>query len=437
MQKIPQIFPSVIVDRVALLLGALGEMMIQMEMKFDRPLDADRLKQALALALDAEPVLGCRLVEHPRRPYWERWPEPRMNFFMADSAAEYENFKTQKLDAGHGPQLKGCLWRDPAGDQLLLKVSHATADAGGTKDVAALVAGIYRRLAREPRFRPEPNLLGSRGIGQILRRLPWRAFPRIYWNFLKGVRRSTSPPVTLKLNWDHEPRGPLRYVCRHLLPDRVADLAAYGRARQATLNDLLLAAIYRALARIGRWDGRATLRLMMTVDLRRYLPRQRGEAITNLSAIEHHFLGADLGADFDSTLHKIAAGTRQRKADWWGLNDWVGLLPSLAVLPFRRMQAIYDRVLNLLVSRGTLENALTNMGPIDPGGLVFDEAPRAAWLLVPPIYPPQFGVGVTGYAGSLTLSAGVYTEAGPDSLAEKFFEAVLAELPAGATDEVS
>jgi NRPS condensation-like uncharacterized protein len=73
---------------------------------------------------------------------------------------------------------------------------------------------------------------------------------------------------------------------------------------------------------------------------------------------------------------------------------------------------------------------LTNMGPLDPGRLYFDGFPDHARLLVPPIHPPGLGVGLSGYRGALTLSAGVYPETGGDQVAAKFLDGIVAELAA-------
>jgi hypothetical protein len=67
------------------------------------------------------------------------------------------------------------------------------------------------------------------------------------------------------------------------------------------------------------------------------------------------------------------------------------------------------------------------MGPISFEDVDFGIRPRSAWLLCPPIYPPIFGAGVTGYAGSLTLSAGSRLAALP--FIERFLDRMLAELP--------
>ena len=189
--------PSVLTDRVTSYVACLWDLMIQLELEFAGKLDVERLAKALELTLEAEPVLGCRFVEHWRRPYWERCAQSaREVFALARSEEEYEAFKIASLDAGTGPQLKACLWPSSAGSRLLLKVGHEVADAGGVKDVASTVSRLYARLADNPEYRPEPDLKGSRGLWQVMRHVPRRAYPRIYLNFLRETWSSQVPRAT-------------------------------------------------------------------------------------------------------------------------------------------------------------------------------------------------------------------------------------------------
>jgi hypothetical protein len=72
---------------------------------------------------------------------------------------------------------------------------------------------------------------------------------------------------------------------------------------------------------------------------------------------------------------------------------------------------------------------LTNTGPIDPATVSFDGEPDRAWLMMMPLHPPLFGVGVSSYRGSLTLSAGEFPPAMTRVTAASFFEALADELP--------
>jgi NRPS condensation-like uncharacterized protein len=428
MNSIPRRFPSRTVDRGVSLLGYAGDMMIQLELEFAEQLDAERLARAFDLTLDAEPVLGCRFVDHWRRPYWERLNErERETFLLTEEQGEYEAFKTSSLDAYAGPQIKACVWRSSNRDRLLLKVSHVVADAGGVKEIASSVASTYSRLTDEPTHRPVPNTGGSRSLWQVMRRVPWYAYPKIYLNHLRDSWSNWVPTATHTVPLEDGPRTPLVFVCRLLHAEWATYLAEYGRARHATVNDVMIAAFYRALVVEGDWNGQSQLRLRTTADLRRYLPSGRAAGICNLSAWEYANLGTDLGDDFDSTLARVTAITRRRKANWIGLSDCLGTWPALWLLPHCWTRRLFRQIVEQAIKERKIGHALTNMGPIDPDSVTFGARPVNAWLLVPPTYPPLLVAGMSGYAGTLTLSAGVYPT--QEDIIERFLDRILGELP--------
>ncbi len=429
MSDIPRRMPAMMPDLVLVYLDEIGDMTLHLEMVFAHRLDADRLARAIDLACDAEPVLGCRFVVNSWRPYWERidrtgWQPLRI---VAEQAA-YDAFRAEPADARHRPQVHGCLWRAPDGDHLLLKVAHQAADAGGCKHVSRIVAGLYTRLGHDPNHRPEPNA-GTRSPWQVLRRIPWHGFLRIYWNFLRETVSNASPPRSHVLVAGSAREGGPCYVIRHLDAERVARLANYGRTRGATLNDLLMTATQRAIFELSPWNGRDGLRTYMTADMRNYyLPSGSAEAVCNLSAIEPINLGRDLGADFDATLSRMVAWTRARKANYIALSGYVGVMPSVWLLPFALTRRIFRAVKQIALANN-IANAMTNLGPVKPIDVTFDQPAREAWVVCPPIFPPLCGYGVSGYAGRLTMSAGVYRPGLPPEQMERYFDKIVELLP--------
>ena len=101
--------------------------------------------------------------------------------------------------------------------------------------------------------------------------------------------------------------------------------------------------------------------------------------------------------------------------------------PILAALSYTSLKGFFRKVFAAGLKDHNQPNVFTNLGPIAPETVDFGIAAREAWLLTPPIYPPFFGAGVSGYAGMLTLSAGA--PAGALPFIEGFLDCVIAELP--------
>ena len=427
---LPQKLPAVLFDGI--LLGyhqsGLGIFIIQIELDFDCRLDVHRLRRAFEIVLDAEPILGCRIVPDPRRPFWVRLsPGERGNFFVARDETFYAEFLMAPLDPCVEPQIKACLWQKTGGDRLLIKFSHVAGDTGAAKEATARIAAIYRALADDPACHPEPNLAGCRDFSQVLHHVPWYAYPRIVMNFLRQTWKSAVPPRSLCLTFPPGPRTPAVYIMRALSPERTRELAYYGRARGATLNDMIVAALYRALASVEGWDGRKRLRMQTTIDLRRwYIDGGKAAGICNLSLYEYPHLGRRLGDTFDETLALVSRATSHRKKDWPGLTD-ICLGPLLKLMSHDRMLRTMLRASRRFLEEGNTMPALTNLGPIDRAAVTFDRPPVRAHALPPIVFPPLIGLGISGYDGGLTLSAGLPASAA--SRAEAVLDALLFELP--------
>ena len=273
MDTIPDRFPAAAIDKIIASGQDIGiaDFMLQMELVFERALDAERLARSLDLVLDARPILGCRLVTEKKKVYWEQLTEPRQDIFrLTSEPAEFDRFRDRPLDSRQGPQINACLYRSAAGDRLILKVAHQVCDAAGLNDIAAELSRIYAQLVNNRGYRPQPDVRGARDCGQIMRHLPWYIYPVLVFNFLRTTLSNQIPQKTHALQVPTGPHTPFTFIMRHLSPARVARLAAYGRKLQATVNDLMIAAFYRALLKAAEWDGRAALRIQTTVDLRRW-----------------------------------------------------------------------------------------------------------------------------------------------------------------------
>ncbi len=426
---IPDRFPIVILDLLMYVLDmSLFIMMIQMEVEFEHELDLNRLRRAIRLAMDAEPILGCRLVTTPPKMHWRRLENLDDNILeVAEDDEQFSAFRHRRISALEGPQLAAAVLREGGHDRLLIKVSHVVTDAGGTKEVVGLIANIYNKLDSDPDYRPVPNCTGSRDISQVTKRIPWRAYPRILLNLIGAFIPNSLPSRIFSLDIGDGPPEDLHYVSSRLPKERVECIARRGKRYGASLNDMLLAALYRTATKFGNWDGQKKLCIGTTVDLRRWhMPEGQGEAITHLSSFELPNLVCNLGRSFDDTLNNVVRITGRRKRSWFGLNVIIPV-QLLAAAPQNLMFRILKNMSSKMTTGEVSMPGFTNMGMIDTATVNFGKPPCRAWMLTPPSRLPSLAAGVTGYDGSLTLSAGAYPSS--RTIIEKFFEEMIAQLP--------
>ena len=223
------ILPVDPMDRPMVWMETLGEMMIQLELEFTRQLDSDRLAKAALLTLDSEPVLGCRLVHHWRKPFWQRVPVEKNDLFvLVKSQTEYESFKQATIDTYVGPQMQVCLWNDINGAHLLIKVAHHVADAAGVKDVVRVMSLIYDRLSKDSEFRPKPNLTRPENTINLIKAIPKgdrRTLRRRFTEYMKKMQENEN---TFRLPFENGKPESLFYL-HHTLPNgKVNPLIQYG-----------------------------------------------------------------------------------------------------------------------------------------------------------------------------------------------------------------
>ncbi len=433
-EPIPSTLPARTEDYALHLMAKLSVPQIHAVLDFEGGLDGSRLERALRLLLDAEPVLGCRFVPRFLRGHWERLSPEELDHAarsrIEPAAAEERErhtatFLTEDMPADAGPRLAALWLRGDDGDRLVLKVHHQAADAGGTKELAYRLAAIYRTLAEDPDHRPEPRL-GTRSLRQVYRPLMPGALLGLLRRMGQDLIDAGFPPAHLQLSMQRAMDDPPRFATLHLDAERVARIREH--APDATVNDLLLAAVFRALARVGKWNCRDALRIWGTVDLRRYLPGRRADGLCNLSGFMYVNLVRDLGEDYAATVRRVGAVVDRIKALWPGLGYPVGQWLSLGPMPLGLVDLL-SRLLSGPLLR-SMPPVLTNMGAIDVQALSFGSpALRHAHLVVPTSHPPGLIMGLSGFRGSITLSAGYVASALPTETIEALFAAVDAELP--------
>ena len=151
------------------------------------------------------------------------------------------------------------------------------------------------------------------------------------------------------------------------------------------------------------------------VDLRRYLPNNRAEAICNLSSMIICNIGPEIGANFTETLLKVKQAMHAQKKGYPGLHGLSTLNALFKFLPFATVRKlIKQKFVNPLI-------AITNIGIIDSGRLVFGKIPVADAFMTGSIkYPPYFQLALSTFNNTITFSVNLYGSEYDRELIQKF-----------------
>ncbi|MCD1295774.1 hypothetical protein CUJ83_12270 [Methanocella sp. CWC-04] len=396
--------------------------------RFNGILDEKRLGKAVRLAFDAEPVTGCRLIERPLRLYWQRCTdlESAFEFHIVDHSDHnkgiYE-YLLAPLDPFKGPQVKVGLFRSGF-DTLYIKMSHIVADGGASIEYIQLLSSIYRNLEKEPEYRPASNLKGSRSSFQVLRHVG-----------LKKILASCTGISISRSSWEFPDtdNGNIRpsFFIRRIGRGRLSHIKAYAKNHCVTMGDILLTAYYRALFEVLDPPENIPIPLMVPVNLRRYIPGGRSEAICSLTAGYFPEIIRNKTESFEETLARVHTVMESNKS----IQEELGqlLLMELAFAPGH----IIPRILEPFLSSVFATPSFSNFGVVEPmiadfGGIKIQDMIPAG----PMTYPPHFVLGSHTFNDELTLTSIVCGTEAYRTLVECFFDILVRELPGYSLDEV-
>ncbi len=387
---------------------------IQAIMKLDGRLDFEKLKKAVRLSVDAEPVLGCRFVKKSK-PYWKRYDDidnvEFCSYEETDNADEaVEKFLESPLDIDNGPMVKVKLIRSKEADILGLKICHVCCDAAGSREYIHLLSDIYCRInSRDDGFVPNPSKRDKNDYYRLLNALKENPAPS--WD----LSTQTAMP-TWKFPWLKSQVGVTEFVtCR--LPDGYLDIMKrYGKDKGATINDLILTALFRAMFEISDPPYDVPMDIPLTIDLRKFLPDKKAGAIRNLSGGVVIRLDRKPDEAFEETLSRIVALTSEVKKGRPSIRGlkWGEVIESMN---FHHICAFFKAESQLinLISENPVNvfdkccPILSNFGFISKSPLYFGEnAVTDAYIIPPVVRAPGILLVASTYNGVITLGVGYY-----------------------------
>ncbi len=392
-----------------------GNFQLQPVLLLKDKLDYSRLEKSVMLSVMAEPILGCRFVE-AETPFWKPLENiDKVDFCSleetSDSEGSIKRYLDSSLDMDNDPMVKIRLVRSEKSDVLIIKLNHACCDGGGVKDYIQLLSDIYTRLGdgdgtylpmpHERTRRDQDCLFSSLGI----------ADPEMAW--IPGSEISTP---TWPFPWKLCGSPSARTVVFRLPDEQLTGLEDYSSNSGCTINDLMLTAFYRAMARIGYASYGSPMEIPVTVDLRRYLPEGKTEAIRNFSGSVNTRIIMAEGDTFDDTLSKVTEVMSDIKSEYPGLQSAIGL-ERLEKLSFCETLAYFqvppkekqDAATSLYYCGDKCLPTLSNLGYISKTPILFGDIEVQEIYVVPPVVKaPGLLLMVSTYKRVITLTAGYF-----------------------------
>ncbi len=396
---------------------------LQAIISFDQDLDADILKKAVRLSLDAEPVLGCRFIEDEKQPYWQRFEKPdEIQWFEFVQNVNKQEAVEQFLKgpfAFTGQQVNVRLIRAEGGDTLCIKICHACSDAKGLKEYLQLLAGIYSRLKEDSGFQPVPNkgrrdqkhYFDALGIEEPLALFdPQAQFVPSTWAFPYHGRENKEMHIAM----------------RRIRDGVYERIKAFGNTHKVTINTIILTAFFKSLFEFVKPPVGEEMGICVTVDLRKAFIGSPDQAICNLSVAMYPRIHRIEEEPFFETLKRVSGSIEELKGPRAGLLDAVGL-EVWDNIDFSQAVGQMQALAQWLVETGKSYPFLSNMGVINPlefGQIIANDA----YIVNPTAYAPGFMLGVNTYNKTLTLQVSYYEPSHRTEEIEAFMDLMEKEL---------
>jgi NRPS condensation-like uncharacterized protein len=393
----------------------MANFQIQAIMKLDGRLDFDKLVRAVRLSLDAEPVLGCGFIKKCS-PYWKRFDDiDNINFCSmveTDNTDEaVQRFLESPMCMDNAPVFIVKLIRSGTHDTLGVKINHVCSDGAGAKEYIQLLSDIYSHIdAGDMEYTPDPSVRSREDHENLLCALGKENL-KTSWRLHEQIALPT-----WRFPWKNRRMGDTRFaVCR--LPYGHLDiLKNYAKTRDATINDLILAAIFRAMFEISKPPYGVPMDIPITMDLRKYLPDHKAQAIRNLSGGVVIKIGRKPHESFEGTLSRIMSLTKYFKNKHPSVEN-IRFADYIEKTNFRQICSYFKAVSQIidLTSQSPFfvvdkcSPVLSNMGLISKSLIKFGKnVVTDAYIIPPVVRSPGILLVASTYNGIITLAVGYY-----------------------------
>ncbi|MBN2041920.1 MAG: hypothetical protein JW864_17930 [Spirochaetes bacterium] len=429
--KIPDRFPAAALDIMNFGIRVFADQQVHYIVEFEGRLNERLASKAAKLLTYAEPVLGCRFVSNTRRPFWQKRDDLEetdiFSIIRSKKNSDIRDFITMPVDPYTDPQVQLRIFRS-SNDILCLKADHAAADAAGAKDILYLFVKLYNALNDNPNYIPVPNLKGRRSMNQVIENIPLKK--RI--SLFRQRENMSSPwgfPVENPGNTDGRDID-----IRFINSVQLNKIKEYGRKNKATLNDMLLTALFRSMLKMNNSESdEYPLKVMLPIDLRRYISSNKAEAVCNLSGSVYPELIPVENESFTGTLKRVKKQMNIYKSSYPGLGGmiYMSMLINFVTrtIGSKKIFSIMQNMHKLSVTYGKSSPNLSNFGIINSELLNFHDVKVInSYGTGPVMFGPGFMLAVSGYSGRLTLSSSYCSACVNRVHIKQFLDSVILEL---------
>ncbi|HPO53494.1 MAG TPA: WS/DGAT domain-containing protein [Clostridia bacterium] len=393
-------------DKMQHIMARYNDHMVHVLARFEGELDAPIIKKAFELAINKVKILKSVFVWGLNEPSWREIENFDVNdvFFFCEPDKDPLSFAEEKLltiiKETKEAQIKVWHIRHKGKDMLAVLLNHMCFDGADTKVFLYYVAKIYNDLLRGGNGRL-PIKQGARDSQQVYKGLT----PEEYDEAMKLISYSKKQKARISYPFESAP-------CKERYPkinklvidkDMFVRLKARTKEEGVSLNDIMLAAFFRATHKFVKLKEGQTLGIPNMVDLRRYLKNGETEGLCNLTSMVVSNIGDDIGKDIFETVRKVKDSMDALKSHYPGLHGLPLLKKVLDIIPYPIARFLIGTFFkNPLIG-------VSNIGIIDEKRFAFDGAEVGDVYMTGSVkYPPYMQLAISTFRNTVTHTVAVY-----------------------------
>lgn len=351
------------------------------------------------------PILRSTWVDRFLKPVWKVNADYTLQDFFEvvetdDEDTTLNEFITQAIDPTGKVQLKVYIIRTKERDILAMLTNHMCFDGGDLSYITKKLVENYNHYKDTGELVIDVKQ-GTRSADQIYMDMTFKekVKAKLLFKNVSEVKGNTIFPYTPISDVD-KPR-----LILHKVDSKVFnDVRKKGKMMDAKLNDIFLAAFFKALFDICDIDPNAdnSITIPSMINLRKHLYDQDTLGLTNMTGFMPCTVKKDEKDNMTDTVKKVMQSLAPVKADEHnGLYSLPLLKLAYGILPQRISEiAIRLGYQNPLIG-------MSNIGIIDPNHYIFGGVKTVdAWFSGAIKYKPYIQLALTTFNGEITFSVG-------------------------------
>jgi NRPS condensation-like uncharacterized protein len=396
-------------------------------LEFDNYIDADIMEKSVKLCVDAEPILRYSFIKEENRFFWRFINDIENITFCTLEKTEnkehsIESFINSPLNIDKAPQIRVKILRTDKNDILCIKMNHVTCDAGGFKIFLHMLEYIYNYTYEGKTFNPKPNYGIRRDINELFKD-SGISDVRMYWN----PQIASMQPTWAFPCKQGEPET-LQLTEFRLSNELNQSLFKFSKEHGFKITDIILTAFYRSLYEILHTEFNIDMEILVTIDLRRYLPSSLVNGICNFSGTINSRIPRIQNESFESNLCRVSHMMSELKKQSPGLHSAAGI-EKLRDIGSKKALEILQYTWHQTIKTGKCSPILSNIGVLSERPFKFgNNEVTDIHVFHPAMYAPAFMLGVYTYNSILSFIISYYEPITSKKDVEAFFSQIQNEI---------